>query len=74
MSKTKIVEKYRGCIIEPHEMAGYRHAPLYSWFHPDWMDCSSEPGDDGWDCIWCGDGKTIEECKEQIDEYYINER
>ena len=59
---------YRDCVITRHYMFGYKNAPGYQWEHPNRMDCEY---DDGWTCVWCGDGNSIEECKDAIDEYYL---
>lgn len=51
---------YKGAEIYPSE---YR---LYEWHHPDHVDASYDDG--GWSTYGCGIGKSIEECKEQIDD------
>lgn len=52
---------HRGATIEPGIYCGYE------WEHPDHVD-----GDwtgDGWSYTGCGHGRTVEDCKDQIDEF-----
>lgn len=57
---------YRGMTIyyNPAPIPG---GPLWSWEHPDY-DGAPDSGDDR-----AGDGLTIQECEEQIDELLTNE-
>lgn len=52
---------YKGAIIAEDLFGGY------NWLHPDYFDRSLE-GED-WLTTGCGSAETIEECKEQIDEF-----
>jgi hypothetical protein len=51
--------EYRDCLIEPGPYGGY------SWHRPGWVDSI-----DGGGYSWSGIGDTVEDCKDQIDDYY----
>lgn len=55
-------EIYKDCKIEP---AIYGEG--FEWYHPDTHDCDWDG--DGWHTVGQGSAKTIEECKEEIDDY-----
>jgi hypothetical protein len=53
---------YRGAIIEPGVYGEY------AWHHPDHSDASWDG--DGWETFGMGCGRTLEECKEAIDDMF----
>ena len=52
---------YKGAIIEPAIYGGYE------WYHPDFLDVDWD-GDER-NQTGCGSGNSVEECKEEIDEF-----
>lgn len=54
--------QHNGAIIEPAIYGGYE------WYHPDHVD--ADWTGDGWLTSGCGNGNTIDECKDQIDEMF----
>ena len=55
---------YRGATISKSY-----YAEGYEWEHPDHVDASWNG--DGWDTCGCGYGDTIEDCKADIDEMFL---
>ena len=60
-------QTYRGCLVE-RQWVTHIGAPWpdeWQWWHPDRVDYSEDKGP-----IWSGNGCTVAECREAIDEYY----
>ena len=53
--------EYKRAIIEPSIYSGYE------WYHPDYVD--ADWTGDGWTTFGCGTNKTIQDCKDDIDEF-----
>jgi hypothetical protein len=54
--------EYKGARITPALYSGYE------WIHDDYFD--ADWTGDGWQSYGCGYGKTVEDCKEYIDDFF----
>lgn len=61
--------EYRGCIIKP-DRTGWLGKNAVEWEHPDYLDYEWDA--DGWVSFACGTANSLEEAKQDIDDFLEN--